>query len=101
MGVSLGTFFLPSLYRIVWAFYLLFSLFTMDDCQHILKALGAFDYVAATKLISKITKVTPSHSFFVKALVLFNLKIFRRINLSVISLLDYVVVKARSHSYSF
>lgn len=30
----------------------------MEDCQHILKALGAFDYVAATKLISKITKVT-------------------------------------------
>ncbi|KAG2198077.1 hypothetical protein INT47_011912 [Mucor saturninus] len=28
----------------------------MEDCQHILKALGAFDYVAATKLISKITK---------------------------------------------
>ncbi|KAI9363751.1 hypothetical protein BD770DRAFT_380362 [Pilaira anomala] len=29
----------------------------MEDCQHILKALGAFDYVAATKLISKITKI--------------------------------------------
>lgn len=26
-------------------------------CQHILKALGTFDYVAATKLIGKITKV--------------------------------------------
>lgn len=29
----------------------------MEDCQHILKAVGAFDYVAATKLISKVTKI--------------------------------------------
>jgi hypothetical protein len=28
-----------------------------EQCQHILKALGAFDYVAATKLIVKVTKV--------------------------------------------
>jgi hypothetical protein len=28
-----------------------------DQCQHILKALGAFDYAAATKLITKISKV--------------------------------------------
>ncbi|KAI9481069.1 MAG: hypothetical protein EXX96DRAFT_565264 [Benjaminiella poitrasii] len=28
-----------------------------DRCQHILKALGAFDYIAATKLIAKLYKV--------------------------------------------
>jgi hypothetical protein len=33
------------------------ALIKMEDCQHILNALGAFDYVAATKLISKLTKV--------------------------------------------
>lgn len=42
----------------------------MEDCQHILKALGAFDYVAATKLISKITKVTPhTDNFFFESLI--------------------------------
>lgn len=69
----------------------------MEDCQHILKAFGAFDYVAATKLISKITKV----NVFIYSRKYTPNTLSRFISPSVISLLDYVVVKVHSHSYNF
>ncbi|KAI7901572.1 uncharacterized protein BX663DRAFT_513327 [Cokeromyces recurvatus] len=34
-----------------------------DHCQHILKALGAFDYAAATKLIAKLSKIYQPFSY--------------------------------------
>lgn len=35
-----------------------------DQCQHVLKALGTFDYTAATKLIAKVSKVKQYHFMF-------------------------------------